>query len=316
MQYGASEDKFEPMFCYLSGGFSMYVTDYANLGYRVDRSNPSNSIILGTGFANALADVEQYIDFSEVPCSVSIEHNWDSSTRQIIGDVNVSFDATPAGGDYRVMLMVVQDSIIYKQYDYGMSSDYGIPDVDFAKGYIDSFVHNHVVRDGIIDGDSVWGEYFTSDPSNGESFSISFDYTLPERYEFSGPGTANIPDNYDPEKVWDNKVSLVAYVSREKSEVVNSASVKLAGGNTANSEYFSKANSSSGLLKLRNGILKTYGLKASSVEIYNLSGKTIDKIYSDGIFNLNELNLSMGQYLLVVKDRTGKEFGRMLWLRK
>lgn len=277
------------------------IANYPNLGYQVDRICPNNKLILGTSFDAALSDVEQYFDFSEVACGVSIEHNYNSQTREVTGKVNVNFDDTPDLGNYSLMLVVIQDSILYKQYDYGMSTGFGIPYVEPSIGYLDTFYHNHVVRDGIINGnDSLWGETFASNPSNGQSFSVSFNYNLPEKYEFCGPGTITIPSKYDPEKVIDEQITLVAYVSRNNSEVVNSAKSHLIDDSTPISKNEATSNFRSETINIKNGIIfvNSKNMKNKSLEIFNIHGKKIATVKGKRQINLNNLNLSKGQYFI------------------
>ncbi len=293
------------MHSYLAQKFSA-VTSYPNLGYQLDRGCPSNTLILGSSFAAALSDVEQYMDFSDVSCSVSISHNWNSQTRKVTGEVSLNFDSSPESGEYKIMLLVLQDSVIYKQYDYGMSTDFGIPYVEPSIGYIDSFIHNHVVRDGIINGDdSLWGESVISNPSNGESFSISFDYTMPEKYEFSGPGTITIPAKYDPEKVFDNHITLVAYVTRNSSEVVNATKADLIDDSTPlNNSTNNNISNSGETITLSKGIVtvNSVDVKAKHLDVYNFSGKKVITLKGGRHFNLNKVNLPKGKYLLKIRS--------------
>lgn len=302
-QIAADNVKFDPMHVYFGEKFGN-VCNYPNLGYQVDRSCPSNKLILGTSFKDAIEDVEQYFDMSDTYCDVQIKHNYNSNTREITGKVNIKFDDIPESGEYSLMLVVLQDSILYKQYDYGMSTAFGIPYVEPSIGYIDSFCHNHVVRDGIINGeDSLWGEIFTSNPSNGDSYTVDFNYQLPEKYEFSGPGTITIPAKYDPEKVVDELITLVAYVSRSKSEVVNADKSYLIKDSTP---ILKVGNNKTGKpLKISTGILSTDAF--TTAEVFNVRGKSIVKIKSGKNLNLNKLNLSQGQYFIKMKDiKSGK----------
>lgn len=317
-QIAADNVKFDPMHSYFGEKFGS-VANYPNLGYQVDRICPNNKLILGTSFEAALSDVEQYFDFSEVPCSVSIEHNYNSQTREISGKVNINFDDTPDVGDYSLMLVVIQDSILYKQYDYGMSTGFGIPYVDPSIGYLDTFYHNHVVRDGIINGsDSLWGESFASNPSKGETFSVSFNYNLPEKYEFSGPGTITIPAKYDPERVFDNHITLVAYVTRNNSEIVNSTKADLIDDSTPINNSVNKDISiiREGMT-VCNGIvfMNTDDISVKTLNVYNYSGKKVASMKGTYRFDLNQLTLSKGQYILKIKSRFSNKSYTKEWIK-
>lgn len=275
------------------------VNDYVNLGYQVDRACPSNKLILGTSFSDALNDVEQYLDFTDVYCGIEITHNYNSESRKILGTIDITFDDIPENGEYSVMLVVVQDSILYKQYDYGMSTDFGIPYVSPSIGYLDTFYHNHVVRDGIINGaDSLWGEVIATNPSKGENIQVAFDYTLPQRYEFSGPGAITIPSKYDPELVIEKQITLVAYVSVNKSEVLNVNKSHLIDDSIPIKKIIKSKKLSNEKIHIKNDILSIDFSAFAGLQVYRLDGKKVAEIKEKDRFDLNSLGLSQGQYLL------------------
>lgn len=312
-QLAADNKKFDPMHCFLGKKFSKFA-GMPNLGYQVDRGCPKGTFIKTT-LSSALSDAESYMDFSDVPCGIKVVHNWNTGTRQITGEVQINFDMPPEMGDYKLMLVVVQDSIYYKQYDYSMSGDFGVPYVNPSIGYLDPYYHNHTIRDAIIVGDSLWGEHFASDPSDGDIFNVQFDYTLPKRFKFSGPGTITIPSKYDPEKVEDDQISLVAFVTRSKSEVVNAAKVKLLDGSTENTKTFQIKNNNNNF-KIKNGILTVnFNIKEIfSLEIYTLKGVQIKSLELSGSLNLREHNIPAGKYLLKITSTLDKNTVFKRWI--
>ena len=149
--------------------------------------------------------------------TVSVVPTWNSATRLITASVTVNILANLPAGDYRVLMYVVEDSVVgtgagydqHNSFNQQVGSQwYGLGDP------IVGYVHRHVGR-ALLPG--AWGRVgvIPASPTTGQTFNTSFTYTLPASYN-------------------ENHVHLVAFVSEVSSdhasdEVLNAEEVSLMG---------------------------------------------------------------------------------------
>ncbi len=149
-------------------------------------NNPSN------GYANYInsnealnrsiwpyAVTNQKSDFT--PLDININHNWDPVTREIIADIKVDYTDNSAG-DVRIVLMIVEDSIIKSGFGWDQSGAPSSP-----------FIHKHVLRNYVNSGPYGIDGIIPHIVSSGDSYQHQFSYTLPNQFD-------------------ENQVSLVAAV--------------------------------------------------------------------------------------------------------
>lgn len=250
------------------------------------------------------------MDFLAVPCSLAIEHKFNPTTRKLTGAVKVTFEDGVQSGNYKLLLYVIEDSVVYKQYEYGMSQDFGVPYVEPSKGYLDNWYHNHVLRDGIITGDSLWGEALASNPESGAAFTVDFSDSIPNRYPFSGPGKITIPAPYDPEKVQDEQVSLLAIVTRNDSEVVNSSVKRLDDTlTTAIVEPFETPENALSVTVCNRIIHLSHCPKSVTASLLTLNGRVVARLAGERINGIQLFRgaerISKGVYLLNISSKEG-----------
>lgn len=305
-QWGADPNdnsKAEPWHTDMGKDFGMNVAQSANLSYMVDRSSPAKAVIKHTSFKDALEDVEKWFDFSPTPCSIAIKHTYQKDNRNLSGTLDITFEDGVPAGEYKVMFLLVEDSLVYKQYDYGMSSDWGIT-VDMSLGYVPDYVHNHVVRDCIFGENKIWGKSLVSNPSAGQTVSVPFSYDVPTEYEFRGPGTFDYTTKYDPFTVRDEKVSLVAFVSVNDSVIVNTSMKGLLDSDVAITPFVEKGISSSDIsMTVESQKLVIKGANIASIELFTANGTLLQVQDMQHTNSLSIKNLPTGVYF--VRGMTG-----------
>ena len=120
---------------------------------------------------------------------IEITNNYNSTTRVLNTSVRTEF-LNPLNGNYKIVLLLTEDSIIKPQTDY--SKPAGQQDVL-------NYVHRHALRDGIT---TSWGDALISGPiAVGDTAIKSYSYTLPATF----PLTNGIAPN-------ENLCYVIAYV--------------------------------------------------------------------------------------------------------
>ena len=110
---------------------------------------------------------------------------YDPATRHLSGTVTGRFGDNSYGDSTRLVLYVVEDSIVG-------------PQTDHDRGRINNFVHMGTVRAAITD---MWGDPLVVDPANENSFSYTVDYTLPDDFVYRNCLLVAFVYNYDPSDV-------------------------------------------------------------------------------------------------------------------
>jgi hypothetical protein len=181
---------------------------------RICSSAPStNTAVYLTQWDNS---IQQRLSVAS-PASVVVTPSWNSSTRNIAAQVDVTFLTGVQAGDYRVGLYIVEDSVTGIGNGYDQSNIYdqmqGNPFYG-AGDPIVGYVHRHVARALLP---SAWGlaGLIPTTPVTGNVYTGVFNYTLPASYD-------------------ENQVSLVAFVYRYSSqhtqdEIINAGKASLMG---------------------------------------------------------------------------------------
>ena len=103
-------------------------------------------------------------------CKVSTPKvSYNPDTRHLSGTVTGRFGDDSYDADTRLIVFVVEDSIIGRQVDNDRGTQY-------------NYVHMGTVRAAIT---NMWGDPLTVDAANDNSFSYTVDYTLPDGFVYS-----------------------------------------------------------------------------------------------------------------------------------
>jgi len=126
---------------------------------------------------------EEFTD--STPAAISIDHVYNTSTREIDGTVKVIFDASPDSGDFRIGLMIVEDFVKggeqYDQRSYFDSSDV-YPELNGLGNPINGYVHMDVFRDTVFGGIPGKAGVIPQSPETGKSYQVAFHYEIPAQY--------------------------------------------------------------------------------------------------------------------------------------
>lgn len=128
----------------------------------VNRRQVDGSYIIGsTKWASEVGKV--LTDPAAVPVKISVSNNFNSSSRELETEINSEF-ITSLTGNYKLCVMMVEDSIINWQKDYDVTPD----NVEF-------YTHREVLR-GTMNG--TYGST-VSETTGGTISTKNFTYTLP-----------------------------------------------------------------------------------------------------------------------------------------
>ena len=128
---------------------------------------------------------------------VEIENTYNSSTRVLNCSVNsMFFYDTLTGGPYKLVVMMIQNSIISDQQD--------------GSTYVPSYIHEHVLRANI---NGTWGDnLLTGAIVAGDLISKSYTYTLPATFPIAGGASSTVCD--------DNECYIVAFIYNDATKEV------------------------------------------------------------------------------------------------
>jgi len=198
---------------------------------------------------------------------VVISNNYTPATRKMNCTVDVNFISTPAPGDFRINLFIVEDSVVgtgsgYDQTNY-FNTSVGHPCYNLGDPIV-GYVHHHVVRQVLTGNWGIAGNIPTA-PLQGSSYSYSF-------------------SNIDILAGWkDQDVTLVGFVSYYHTDthlrqVLNSIEVPLntsAAGiaNAGNKDGFSMyPNPAADVLHIN---MPVSGPDHSTMDIYDIQGQLV-----------------------------------------
>jgi hypothetical protein len=178
-------------------------------------ANPAPVMSIGQ-----VSEIRQYLAQAKAvatTCKVyTPEVSYNPATRHLSGTVSGRFGDNSFGDSTRLIVFVIEDSLIGRQSDYNNGTQY-------------SFVHMGTVRSAITD---MWGDPLTVDVDNNNSFSYTIDYTLPADYVYKNCRIAALVYHYDPSDVNNCPVLNAAmsdylYQSLGIGEVDESCTVRL-----------------------------------------------------------------------------------------
>ncbi len=227
---------------------------------------------------------------SETPnVSVSVNADWNSSTRDITVQLSTNILNNLPNGDYRFSLYIVEDSVTGTGSGYDQSNYYnttvGNPFYGLGNPIL-GYVHKHVVR-AILP--QAWGEsgIIDSSPISGQSFSTIISY--------------NLPIDYD-----ENNIKLVGFVSKfttnhQGDEVLNVEEMALLSTvgiseNYQENEFSVFPNPTNGLITIKSGS------NNSTCTIFSTIGAIVykDFIEKNSIIDLS--TLKNGVYFIMLNE--------------
>lgn len=252
--------------------------------------------------------------------TVSIEKSYNSSKREITGQVKVKFLKKPEPGDLRINLYVLEDSVTGDtgKYDYDqknyITNDSKYPEL-FGKSVIYYKAHNDVVREAPLGN---WGAagVIPADPSVGVVYSKDFTCQLPVKY-----------DTLKGREVFPDKIYLVAFVSYYDSDtwkrrVLNAEKVNLMKPSALEenelSNYFGLKiypnPARNAFTYLNFNLLSSEKLEAA---MYDMQGKKIATLINDFIeqgnytLKINTSLLPAGMYIITMVSETSSASVKM-----
>jgi hypothetical protein len=141
------------------------------------------------------------------PCNVNISSSFDAVSRKVAVTVTVDFVANataPAGGDLRLSVVLIENGIILTtspQHNY-MGQGCSSPNPSSAwytyPCNISNFIHNHVARVNLANDQ--WGDntVIPSSVTAGQSFSATYNYTVPGTWNDAKMQVLAFVSNYHP----------------------------------------------------------------------------------------------------------------------
>ena len=147
-------------------------------------SNPAPVMSIGQ-----VSEIRQYLAQAKAvttTCKVytpAVSYN--PTTRRLSGTVSGRFGDNSYNDSTRLIVFVVEDSLIGRQADYN-------------NGTQNAFVHMGTVRAAVTD---MWGIPLTVDAANDNSFSYTINYTLPDNFVYRNCRILALVWHYDPSDV-------------------------------------------------------------------------------------------------------------------
>ena len=142
---------------------------------------------------------EVAIELAKPPLAkLEIVNSYNSGTRVLTCNVNSTFlQDTLTGGPYKLIVSVLQDSIIADQLDAGV--------------YVPAYVHRHVLRDNI---NGTWGDNLVNAGSiiTNSVINKNYNYTFPTTYPAAGGASSTSCDV--------NHCYIVAYIYNDVTKEV------------------------------------------------------------------------------------------------
>lgn len=160
--------------------------------------------------------------------AVNIDGNYNQTNRTINATVSVNFTQSIIPADYRISLIVVEDSVVgsgsgwdQKCYDGNFANQHYPGQYNPSTLYISNYPHRKVLRAAMLGNWGVAGVIPTS-PVIGTVYSTNASYVVPTRFNT-------------------NRIYLVAYVARYSSSkiekyILNANEIKLSSNFTTNIE--------------------------------------------------------------------------------
>ena len=207
---------------------------------------------------------------------------YNPDTRHLSGAVRGRFGDNSYDSDTRLIVFVIEDSLIGTQSDYN-------------NGTQSAFVHMGTVRAAITD---MWGDPLTVDAANDNSFSYTVDYTLPADFVYHNCRIVAIVWHYNPSDINDCPVLNAAqgdYFDRSLGigEVADGCSLRLF------------PNPAHGVVTVE--LTAEQAASACQVDILDLSGRCLlsQSVTGATTHTLGIGHLSAGIYLLRVTTPSG-----------
>lgn len=223
-----------------------------------------------------------------VPCFLELSMNnvnFNEETRQITGTVNGHFTSNLDLSNAKLMVYVIEDSIILTQADY-------------YNGTQKNYKHMHTVRT------SITGTYGEAINVNNGDFSYNIDYTLPAMTTITGGHYVN--------SAW--RTHLVAFVYNYDSRDVNNCAVyNVAESQMLNASYVGIDEAGSDVVlnifpnPATSFVTIEAGQQIEEVKVMNTLGQVVytnNKVEGESI-NITTEGLSTGMYIATVKTATG-----------
>ncbi len=220
--------------------------------------------------------------------TVSVTPAWNSSTRNITANISVNILANLPAGDYRISLYVVEDSVTGTGSGFDQSNSFDQMPGSHWYGLGDpivGYVHRHVAR-ALLPG--AWGRtgVLPSSPLNGQSFTTTFNYTLPAGCD-------------------ENRVTLIAFVNEVSSahdadQVLNAEQVDLIGPTWMNEMFPASPllvypSSSEGLFNVE------FAHVDANYYVYDVMGRAVQSgKLRDGNVTVIDLTTETGGYYSIV----------------
>ncbi len=144
----------------------------------VDRTVYNNSITLSRNFWES-----RILEHLNIPAKFELgidEISYDTNNRALSFNVNAKALADLATNDYRISVYMVEDSVYGTEQHSYWNDTPGHP-LEGKGDIIWEYAHRNVVRTIL---DDHWGTVgiISDTPSNGESFSHEYSYTVPQKY--------------------------------------------------------------------------------------------------------------------------------------
>ena len=150
-----------------------------------DRTHFSSSTPGPVMSVGQISEIRQYLSKAKgvtTTCKVyTPDISYDPATRHLSGTVSGRFGDDSYNENTRLIVFVVEDSLIGRQSDYN-------------NGAQSAFVHMGTVRAAITD---MWGDSLDVDAANDNSFSYIVDYTLPNEFVYKNCRIVAFVYNYD-----------------------------------------------------------------------------------------------------------------------
>jgi len=253
---------------------------------------------------------------------VTITKNWNQSTREISGSVNVRFNSAPDSGDIRINLYIIEDSVVGDtgRFDYDQKNNYindpTYPEL-YGKTLINNYYHRNVSRAAPLGN---WGvaAIIPANPIVGNTYSAPFSYILPNKY-----------DSVKGRTVKPHHIKLVGFVSyyhtntwyrrvMNADEVILTNQITSVKNNPLTENFVLYPNPANSIANLDFTVIQSGYMM---IELFQISGKKqstlLEKNLEPGSYSLsiNGLNLQPGNYIVKVNTMGTVYYKKLLIVR-